>query len=65
MISIPPKYAVSQLVGYIKEKSAIHIDRRYSGSKKNFVGQHFWARAYFAPTVGQDKQVIRDYIHQQ
>ena len=65
MISIPPKYAVSQVIGYIKGKSAIHIARRYSGSKKNFVGQHFWARGYFASAVGRDEQVIRDYIRHQ
>ena len=63
MISILPEYAVSQVVGcYIKGKSVIHIARRYSGSKKNFVGQHFWARRYFASTVGRDEHVIQDYI---
>lgn len=65
MISIPPKYAVSQVVGYIKGKSAIHIARMYSGNKKNFVGQHFWARGYFASTVGRDEKVIREYIRHQ
>ena len=65
MISIPPKYAVSQVVGFIKGKSAIHIARTYIGRKKNFVGQHFWARGYFASTVGRDEQVIRDYIRHQ
>ena len=65
MISIPPKYAVSQVVGFIKGKSAIHIARTYSGRKKNFVGQHFWARGYFASTVGRDEKVIRDYIRRQ
>ena len=65
MISIPPKYAVSQVVGYIKGKSAIHIARTYLGRKKNYVGQHFWARGYFASTVGRDEQVIRDYIRHQ
>ena len=65
MISIPPKYAVSQVVGYIKGKSAIHIARAYSGRKKNFVGQHFWARGYFVSTVGRDEKVIRDYIRHQ
>ena len=65
MISIPPKYAVSQLVGYIKGKSAIHIARTYAGRKKNFVGQHFWARGYFASTVGRDEKVIREYIRHQ
>ena len=65
MISIPPKYAVSQVVGFIKGKSAIHIARTYSGRKKNFVGQHFWARGYFASTVGRDEKVIREYIRRQ
>jgi len=65
MISIPPKYAVSQVVGFIKGKSAIHIARTYAGRKSNFVGQHFWARGYFASTVGRDEKVIRDYIRHQ
>ena len=45
MISIPPKYAVSQVVGFIKGKSAIHLARVYGEKKRNFVGQHFWARS--------------------
>ena len=65
MISIPPKYAVSQVIGFLKGKSAIHIARMYAGRKRNFVGQHFWARGYFASTVGRDEQVIRDYIRHQ
>jgi len=65
MISIPPKYAVSQVVGFIKGKSAIHIARVYAGGKRNHVGQHFWARGYFASTVGRDEQVIRPYIRHQ
>ena len=66
MISIPPKYAVSQVVGFIKGKSAIHIARVYAGRKRNYVGQNFWARGYFASTVGRDEQVIQEYIrHQQ
>ena len=65
MISIPPKYTVSQVIGYLKGKSAIHIARTYTGRKKNFVGQHFWARGYFVSTVGRDEQVIRDYIRNQ
>ena len=55
MISIPPKYAVSQVVGYIKCKSAIHLARVYGENKRNFVGQHFWARGYFVSTVGRDE----------
>ena len=65
MISIPPKYSVSQVVGFIKGKSAIHIARTYAGRKRNFVGQHFWARGYFVTTVGRDEKVIRDYIRDQ
>ena len=65
MISIPPKYAVSQVVGFIKGKSAIHIARTYLGRKRNYVGQHFWARGYFASTVGRDERVIREYIRHQ
>jgi putative transposase len=65
MISIPPKYAVSQVVGYIKGKSAIHLARVYGERKRNFVGQHFWARGYFVSTVGRDEDVIREYIRNQ
>jgi len=65
MISIPPKYAVSQVVGYIKGKSAIHVARVYGEKKRNFVGQHFWARWYFVSTVGRDEKVIREYIRKQ
>lgn len=65
MISIPPKYAVAQVVGFIKGKSAIHIARRYAEVKRNFVGQHFWARGYFVSTVGRDEEVIREYIRHQ
>jgi putative transposase len=65
MISIPPKYAVSQVVGYIKGKSAIHVAREYGESRRNFVGQHFWARGYFVSTVGRDEDLIREYIRQQ
>ena len=65
MISIPPKYAVSQVVGFLKGKSAIHIARVHVGHRRNFVGQHFWARGYFVSTVGRDEPVIRDYIRHQ
>ena len=65
LISIPPKYAVAQIVGYIKGKSAIHIARTYGGRKRSFVGQNFWARGYFVSTVGQDEQAVREYIRDQ
>ena len=65
MISIPPKYAVSQVIGFIKGKSAIHMARTYGERKQNFVGQHFWARGYMVSTVGRDERVIREYIRNQ
>jgi len=65
MISIPPKYAVSQVVGFIKGKSAIHLARTYGERKRNFVGQSFWARGFFVSTVGRDEAVIREYIKNQ
>ncbi|HDL07235.1 MAG TPA: IS200/IS605 family transposase [Desulfobacteraceae bacterium] len=65
LVSIPPKYAVSQVVGYIKGKSAIHIARTYAGHRHNFVGQNFWARGYFVSTVGRDEDTIRKYIKRQ
>ena len=65
LISIPPKYAVSQVVGFIKGKSAIHLARVYGEHKRSFVGQHFWARGYFVSTVGRDEAVIREYIKHQ
>jgi putative transposase len=65
MIAIPPKYAVSQGIGYIKGKSAIHLARVYGERKRNFVGQHFWARGFWVSTVGRDEAVIREYIRKQ
>jgi putative transposase len=65
MIAIPPKYSVSQVVGYIKGKSAIHLARVYAERKRGFVGQHFWARGYFVSTVGRDEELIREYIRTQ
>jgi REP-associated tyrosine transposase len=65
MISIPPKYAVSQVIGYSKGKSAIHLARVYGERKRNFVGQHFWARGFWVSTVGRDEAVIREYIQKQ
>ena len=65
LISIPPKYAVAQVIGYIKGKSAIHIARTVGGRRRNFTGQHFWARGYFASTVGRDETAIREYIRRQ
>ena len=65
MLSIPPKYSVSQVVGFIKGKSAIHLARVYGERKRNFVGQHFWARGYFVSTVGRDEAGDTGYIRNQ
>jgi putative transposase len=65
MVPILPKYSVAQIVGFIKGKSAIHIARTFGERKRNFVGQHFWARGYFVSTVGRDEHVIREYIRRQ
>jgi putative transposase len=65
LISIPPKYAVAQMVGFIKGKSAIHIARNFMGHRKNFTGQHFWGRGYDVSTVGRDEATIREYIRKQ
>jgi putative transposase len=64
-ISIPAKYAVSNVVGYIKGKSAISIARNFMGRKKNFTGENFWARGYYVSTVGLDEDVVRRYIRDQ
>ena len=65
LISIPPKYSVAQVVGFIKGKSAIHIARNYLGQRRNFTGQHFWARGYHVSTVGRDEDAVREYIRAQ
>ena len=64
-IAIPPKYSVSQVVGYIKGKSAIHIAREVQNRARGFAGQSFWARGYYVTTVGRDEKVIREYIRKQ
>ena len=65
LISIPPKHSVSQVVGFIKGKSAIAIARTFMGRRQNFTGQHFWARGYYVSTVGKDEQAVRNYIQHQ
>lgn len=64
-LSIPPKYAVSNVVGYIKGKSAIQIARKFEDRQRNFTGEHFWARGYFVSTAGLDEQIVRAYIRNQ
>lgn len=65
LIAIPPKYSVSQVVGYIKGKSAIAIARQFGGKKRNFNGERFWARGYAVSTVGYEELEIRAYIKNQ
>jgi putative transposase len=65
LLAIPPKYAVAQVLGFIKGKSAIHIARSYLGRRQNFTGQHFWARGYYVSTVGRNEATIREYIQKQ
>jgi len=64
-VSIPPKYSVSSVVGYLKGKSAIAIARKYKGRQRNFNGEHFWARGYYVSTVGLDEAMVREYIRNQ
>jgi REP-associated tyrosine transposase len=64
VVSIPPKYSVSQVVGYVKGKSAIWVARATVRSR-NFVGQNFWARGYCVSTVGLDEETIREYVRSQ
>jgi REP element-mobilizing transposase RayT len=59
LLTIPPKYAVSQVAGYLKGKRAIHIARTYVGKRRNFVGEHFWARGFWVSTVGWDEAAVR------
>ena len=65
LISIPPKYSVSQIMGYIKGKSAIQLARTYVGRKKNFTGENFWVRGYYVSTAGRDEDAVREYIRNQ
>ncbi len=64
-ISIPTKFSVSNVIGYIKGKSAISIARRFAGKSRNFSGEHFWARGYFVTTIGLDEEMVRAYVRNQ
>ena len=64
VVSIPPKYSVSQVVGYVKGKSAIWVARA-TGRNRNFMGQNFWARGYCVSTVGLNEETIREYVRSQ
>jgi putative transposase len=64
-LSIPPKLAVSNVVGQLKGKSAISIARTFKGKQRNFTGEAFWARGYFVSTVGLDETIVLEYIRNQ
>lgn len=64
-LSIPPKYSVSNAVGFLKGKSAISIAMNFRGRQRNFAGEAFWARGYFVSTAGLDEAMVREYIRNQ
>lgn len=65
LIRIPPKLAVSSVVGYIKGKSAIHVARHFLKKERNYAGQQLWARGFFVDSVGRNTEVIARYIREQ
>jgi putative transposase len=65
ILSIPPKYSVSEVIGYLKGKSAIAVARQFGGRKRNFNGENFWARGYAVSTVGYELAKVRDYVKNQ
>ena len=65
IIEIPPKRSVSEVVGYLKGKSAIAIARRFGVKKRNFQGESFWARGFAVSTVGYEIEAVRRYVRQQ
>jgi putative transposase len=65
LLRVPPKCSVANVMGFIKGKSAIHIARVYAGRRRNYVGQHFWARGYWVSTVGKNEAAVREYIQNQ
>ena len=65
LISIPPKYSVAEVIGYLKGKSSIWIAQNVERKLRNFLGHKFWARGYFVSTVGRDEETIRTYIKNQ
>jgi len=63
--SIPPKYSVAMVVGYLKGKSAVILHREFCKHYKNYHGKSFWARGYFVSTIGLDEEKIKEYIRNQ
>ena len=65
LISIPPKYSVAQIMGYIKGKSSLMIFDRHANMKYRYGNRHFWCRGYYVDTVGRNKKAIQEYIRNQ
>ena len=65
LLSIPPKYSVSQIMGYLKDKSSLMIFDRHANLKYKYGNRHFWARGYYVDTVGRNKKQIQEYIKNQ
>ena len=65
LVSIPPKYSVSQIMGYLKGKSSLMIFEKYANMKYKYGNRHFWCRGYYVDTVGRNKKVIEQYIRKQ
>ena len=65
LITVPPKYSISQIMGYIKGKSSLIIFDRHANLKYKYGNRHFWCRGYFVSTVGKNEKKIRQYIKEQ
>ena len=65
LVSIPPKYSVAQVVGYLKGKSSLMIFEKYANMKYKYGNRHFWCRGYYVDTVGKNKKAIAEYIRKQ
>ena len=65
LVSIPPKYSVSQIIGYLKGKSSLMIFEKYANMKYKYGNRHFWCRGFYVDTVGRNKKVIEQYIRNQ
>ena len=65
LVSIPPKYSVSQIMGYLKGKSSLMIFEKYANLKYKYGNRHFWCRGYYVDTVGRNKKAIEQYIRNQ
>ena len=65
LVTIPPKYSVAQIVGYLKGKSSLMIFEKYANMKYKYGNRHFWCRGYYVDTVGKNTKAIADYIQQQ